>query len=282
MRPARAGPTTASGVSVRPSGSVIDSPRWSFPRSGPFGHAERVGRLDVEAARPLVLDERVADGGHAVRDREDEQLVVVALERLARRAARRGRARYGSRPKMRREVVEEVAEAGRPVDRERHVAVAERERLQHPRQAEVVVAVEVREEDLAQVDEADVRAQQLSLRPLAAVEEQPVAAAADEQRRRRAARGRRAARRAEEDEVEIHCGRSYSRLREGRAFARGAGGAGTEHSELAGPTSCERRQATAPRRTAQGKSRRSPGWIVAPERWFSFWIRHTASRTSPL
>ena len=83
---------------------------------------------------------------------------------------------------MRREVVEEVAQPGRPVDRERHVAVAERERLQHPRQAEVVVAVEVREEDLAQVDEADRRAQQLALRPLAAVEEQPVAAAADEQR----------------------------------------------------------------------------------------------------
>ena len=64
----------------------------------------------------------------------------------------------------------------------------------------------VREEDLAELDQADVRPQQLALRALAAVEEQPVAAAPDEQRRRRALRGRHGAGSAEEDEVEIHTG----------------------------------------------------------------------------
>ena len=40
-------------------------------------------------------------------------------------------------------------------------AASERERLQHPRQPEVVVGVEVREEDLLQVDQPD-RAQELT------------------------------------------------------------------------------------------------------------------------
>ncbi len=43
--------------------------------------------------------------------------------------------------------------------------------------------MEVRQEDLAQVDETDVGAQQLPLRPLAAVEQQPLAAAPDERAR---------------------------------------------------------------------------------------------------
>ena len=64
--------------------------------------------------------------------------------------------------------------------------------------------MEVREEDLVQVDEADVRAQQLALRALAAVEEQPLAAAADERGGGSAARGRHRAGRAEEDDVEVH------------------------------------------------------------------------------
>ena len=64
--------------------------------------------------------------------------------------------------------------------------------------------MQVGEEDVLEVAEPGVGPQQLSLRPLAAVEEEPVAAASD-QRRGRAARGsRRGARGAQEDEVEIH------------------------------------------------------------------------------
>ena len=66
----------------RPS-RVTDSPRWSAPRSGPGRHAERIGGFDVEPAGAHVLDDRVAHGGDAVVDREDENPVPVALERLA-------------------------------------------------------------------------------------------------------------------------------------------------------------------------------------------------------
>ena len=64
--------------------------------------------------------------------------------------------------------------------------------------------MEVSEEDLAELDEPDGRAQHLPLRPLRAVDEQALAAAAHEQRARRALRGRHRAGRTEEDEVEIH------------------------------------------------------------------------------
>ena len=64
--------------------------------------------------------------------------------------------------------------------------------------------MEVREEDLLELDEADVAAQELALRALAAVEEEPLAAAADERRRERPLRRRRGSGRPEEDDVEIH------------------------------------------------------------------------------
>ena len=67
-----------------------------------------------------------------------------------------------------------------------------------------MVGVEVRDEDLLQVREADGRAEQLPLRSLRAVEQQPIAAAADEQGRRGALGGGHRARRAEEDEIELH------------------------------------------------------------------------------
>ena len=64
--------------------------------------------------------------------------------------------------------------------------------------------MEVREEDLLQVGQADRRPLQLPLRPLAAVEEEPLAAAPHEQGRRAALRGRHRSGGAEEDDVEIH------------------------------------------------------------------------------
>jgi hypothetical protein len=64
--------------------------------------------------------------------------------------------------------------------------------------------MEVRDEDLAQLDQPHRGAQQLPLGSLRAVEQQPLAAPADEQRRRRALGGRHRARGAEEDEIQIH------------------------------------------------------------------------------
>ena len=48
---------------------------------------------------------------------------------------------------------EEVVEPCRSVDRQWHLAAPEREGLQHSRQAEVVVGVVVRQEDLGKLDE---------------------------------------------------------------------------------------------------------------------------------
>jgi hypothetical protein len=100
-------------------------------------------------------------------------------------------------------------EPARAVDRERQLAATERERLQHSRQAEVVVGVVVREKDLLELEEPDVAAEKLALRPFATVEEQTLAAAANERRRQAALGGGRGSGRPEEDDVEIHCGRFY-------------------------------------------------------------------------
>src|SRR5690348_2055661 len=108
---------------------------------------------------------------------------------------------------------EEILQAARPVDRQRQLASPQREGLQHPGQAEVVVRVEVRDEHLGQLRKPDRRAQQLALGALAAVEEHPLAAAADQQRGRRTLRGRHRARGSEKDQIEIHArhfGRSSS------------------------------------------------------------------------
>ncbi len=66
---------------------------------------------------------------------------------------------------------EEVDEPRRAVDRQVDLAAPEGEGLQHSRQAQIVVGVVVREKNLAQLDEADRRAEHLPLRPLRAVEE---------------------------------------------------------------------------------------------------------------
>ena len=107
-------------------------------------------------------------------------------------------------PKIRCEAAEQLLQAGRPVDLERDLTAPKRERLQHPRQAEVVVGVVVGEEDLGQLDQADRRAQELALRPFAAVDEETLAAPADERGRESPPAGRDRAGRAQKDEVEIH------------------------------------------------------------------------------
>ena len=119
--------------------------------------------------------------------------------------------RIGEPPEHAAQVAEQLGEPGRPVDRDRQLAPAERERLQHPGQPEEVVGVEVRQEDLAELDEPDGRAEHLPLRALAQSNSRRSPPAADEQRARRALRRRHRAGRAEEDEVEIHAARLYER-----------------------------------------------------------------------
>ena len=166
---------------VRPSASVTASPRWSAPRSGPIGIPSAGCRVRVEAAGPLCLHQRIADRGHAVVDGERDEAVVAAVTGLAGGDLDEAQ-RVREPPEDAAQRIEEVAEAPRPVDRDRQLAATQRERLQHSRQPEVVVGVVVREEHLGKVDETHGRPQELALRPLAAVEEQALAAAADEQR----------------------------------------------------------------------------------------------------
>jgi hypothetical protein len=103
---------------------------------------------------------------------------------------------------------EEILRARRPVHRDAGLAAsAQSERLQHPRQAEEVVGVQMREEDLLEVRQPDDRALQLPLRPLRAVEQQLLAAAAHEEGCRRALRGRHGGRGTEKEKVEVHAAR---------------------------------------------------------------------------
>ena len=70
-----------------------------------------------------------------------------------------------------------------------------------------MVRVEVGEEHLLEVDEPHVGAQELPLRALGAVDEQPLASTPDQRRGRCALCRRRGPGRPEEHDVEIHGGR---------------------------------------------------------------------------
>ena len=111
--------------------------------------------------------------------------------------------REGQAPDQRVQRPEEGAQPRRPVEDESELTAAQGEGLEHAGQAEHVIGVEVGEEDVLELDQAD-RAQELALGALAAVEQQPVAPAAHERGRQAAARAGGRAGGAEEEHVEIH------------------------------------------------------------------------------
>ena len=143
-----------------------------------------------------------------MRDGEGLDPVVVALDDRPPARSSTTSSGYVSRPITMPSAPQQRARPARPVDGDRDLAAAEGERLQHPRQAEDVVGVQVREEDVLEIDEPGIGAKQLPLRPLAAVDEQAIAAAPEERRRGSAGRRRRGAGRPEEDEIEVHGRRS--------------------------------------------------------------------------
>jgi putative nucleotidyltransferase with HDIG domain len=164
---------------------------------------ERPRSLHVEAPRPLGLDELVAVGVHTVLDVEDGDPVIAPVESVAGSQLDQLElvCELAENPPKR---AEQLDESGRPVHGQRHLTPAERERLEHPGKAEVVVGVIVGDEDLGKLDQADRGAQELALGAFAAVEEHALAAPAYE-RARQAAFGRRnRARGAQKDEVEVH------------------------------------------------------------------------------
>ena len=162
-------PTTCSGRDAADGLAALEA-----AEVGALGDAEPPRGLGVEAARAVVLDERVAVGLDAVLDRERADRVAVEADLLVRlelderqRIAASGRASGAAR--------EQRLQPGRAVDRQRPLARAQVERLEHPDQPEPVVEVEVGDEDRVELRQPD-RAQELLLGALAAVEQDPVAA----------------------------------------------------------------------------------------------------------
>ena len=98
---------------------------------------------------------------------------------------------------------EQVAQPGRAVNRQRPLAVAQVEGLEHAGQPEPVVGVKVGDEHVVELGKAG-RAHELALGPLPAVEEQAIAAAAHEHGGHAAACGRDRPGRAGEEDVEVH------------------------------------------------------------------------------
>ena len=122
---------------------------------------------------------------------------------------------YGVLPMHHPEPVDQLAQPPWTDDAQRPLSSTEPVRLHEARQAQDVVAVQVREEDHVDVDEPETRAQELPLGALAAVDEPTIAAARDEGRGRPARPRGDGRRRAEEGDVKIHGPRSYLRLSRG-------------------------------------------------------------------
>src|SRR5207253_9859196 len=163
----------------------------------------RVRFLDVEAARTRRFDHRPAERQDAVCNAERREPVPVALEDVA--GIQLDELDFVRQPPDHSfEGAEQVDEPARAIDGERQLPASQRKGLEHPRQAEDVVGVEMGDEHLLQLEQPDGGAQQLPLRALGAVEEELVAPATNEQRRRGPLRGRHRAGCAEEDEIEIH------------------------------------------------------------------------------
>ncbi len=187
----------------RPVWELDRLPTLQSPEERSFRNAERLRRLEVESPGPRLFDQRVPVGRHAVLDGERLDPVVVAANAVSRVELLQ-REFVAQAPEDATKNCEEVFQARRAVHREWNLAPPERERLQHPRQAQVVVRVVVRQDDLRQLDEADRGAQELALRALAAVEEDPLPATAEKGAGEAAFRGRDGAGCSQKDEVEIH------------------------------------------------------------------------------
>ena len=106
------------------------------------------------------------------------------------------------------ERLEQGSRPARAIDDDGQLATAQRECLEHSRQAQDVICVEVRQQDVLEIDETRVGSEQLTLRPFATVHKQAVASAPHESRRGAPRCRRRRAGRAEEEQVEIHGRRS--------------------------------------------------------------------------
>ena len=72
------------GHNRAPVGKRHGNAALQFTAHRPVGHAERIGRLDVEPTGPSRFDQRPAERRDAVPDIERRQPIVVAFEYVAR------------------------------------------------------------------------------------------------------------------------------------------------------------------------------------------------------
>ncbi len=168
-----------------------------------LGDPEGARGLDVEAPGPVVLDEGVAVGLDAVVDRERGDHEVAEADLLVVLELDHVQGIPGPPDDRSQRLPEELLQAGRAEDVQRPVAVAHVEGLDHPRQPEPVVEVQVGDEDRVQLRQPD-RAQQLVLGPLAAVEQDPLAARAQQDRGQAAPRRGNGAGGAGEEQGQVH------------------------------------------------------------------------------
>src|SRR5439155_24155235 len=141
-------------------------------------------------------------GVAAINDRYRGDRVAVALDLLARLQLDDAELERRA-PVYDPHCTHQLLEAPGAVNGERLAALAQRERLQHARQPEPVIGVEMGDEHRVEVDEPD-GAQQLALRPFTAVKQQPIAPAPYEQAGQPPPRARNRARGSEEDQRQVH------------------------------------------------------------------------------
>ena len=113
-RPWRCSPMTCSGATP----STV-SPRCRRPKSGPNVTPRRIGQLGVEAAGPVLLDQRVAVGLAAVADAQRVDLVAVELDNCVGLEVDDGEAVLQAAEDRALHLGQELARAGRAVDGQR-------------------------------------------------------------------------------------------------------------------------------------------------------------------
>src|SRR4029077_3830413 len=102
----------------RPLGAVNPLAPLQRREVGAFLHAELLRGLRVEASRTLPLDQRVADGAHAVLDREGAHLGAVAGDRIA--GLQFDQVELVADPADHpAETLDQVTQAARPINRQR-------------------------------------------------------------------------------------------------------------------------------------------------------------------
>ncbi len=183
---------------------AIDAlPALQAAEVGPGPHPQLLRQARVELPRARLLDERIPEGCLAAvahGDRGDR--VAVALDAL------RGR-QLDDAQLVRQTAIDDshrphqLYKPARPVHDQRLVAFAQREGLQHSRQPEPVIGVEVGDEHAVHVGQPN-RAHELALGAFAAVEQHAVAAAADQDCGQPAARARHRATGTGEEDRQVH------------------------------------------------------------------------------